>query len=54
MGLDEFSMNPSSILKARYIINNISKKEIEPMLDEILSLPTAEDVEKFIDENIIS
>lgn len=54
MGLDEFSMNPSSILKARYIINNTWKKEIESMLDEILSLPTAEDVEKFIDENIIS
>ncbi|MCF6465328.1 phosphoenolpyruvate--protein phosphotransferase, partial [Clostridium sp. Cult2] len=51
MGLDEFSMSPSSILKARYIINNTSKKEIESMLDEILSLPTAEDVEKYIDEN---
>lgn len=53
MGLDEFSMSSSSILKARYIINNTSKKEIESMLDEILSLPTAEDVEKFIDDNII-
>ncbi|HSH35736.1 phosphoenolpyruvate--protein phosphotransferase [Schnuerera sp.] len=53
MGLDEFSMSSSSMLEARYIINNISKKEIQSMLDEILSLPTAEDVEKFIDENII-
>jgi phosphotransferase system enzyme I (PtsI) len=53
MGLDEFSMSSSSILKARWIINNNSKKEIESMLDEILSLPTAEDVEKFIDTNII-
>ncbi|MBZ2175971.1 phosphoenolpyruvate--protein phosphotransferase [Schnuerera sp. xch1] len=53
MGLDEFSMSPSSVLKARWIIKNTSKKEIEPMLDKILSLPTAEDVEKFIDENII-
>ncbi|GFN36491.1 phosphoenolpyruvate--protein phosphotransferase [Tepidimicrobium xylanilyticum] len=53
MGLDEFSMNPASILKARYIINHTSKKEVESMLDEILSLPTAEDVEKFIDKNII-
>lgn len=52
MGLDEFSMSPSSILRARYIINNISKADIEPLLDEMLSLPTAEDVEKFIDENI--
>ena len=53
MGLDEFSMSSSSMLRARWIINNTSKGEIEPMLDEILSLPTAEDVEKFIDENII-
>ena len=54
MGLDEFSMSSSSILKARWIINNTSKSEVESMLDTILSLPTAEDVEKFIDENIIS
>ena len=53
MGLDEFSMSSSSILKARWIINNTSKAEVEPMLDTILDLPTAEDVEKFIDENII-
>lgn len=54
MGLDEFSMNPSSILKARHLIRNISKVEIEDILDEILNLSTAEDVEKFIDENIMS
>lgn len=54
MGLNEFSMSPSSILKARWIINNISKAEIEPMIDIILSLPTAEDVKKFIDENIFN
>lgn len=53
MGLDEFSMGTSSILKARWVINNTSKKEIQSMLDEILTLPRAEDVEKFIDENII-
>jgi phosphotransferase system enzyme I (PtsI) len=53
MGLDEFSMSPSSMLKARWIINNTSKKEVEGMMDEILSLATAEDVEKFIDENVI-
>ncbi|QQY79349.1 phosphoenolpyruvate--protein phosphotransferase [Keratinibaculum paraultunense] len=54
MGLDEFSMSSSSILKARWIINNTSKEEIESMLDEVLSLPTAKDVEKFIDENILA
>ena len=54
MGLDEFSMSSSSILKARWIINNTSKEKIESMLDEILSLPTAKDVEKFIDKNILA
>ncbi len=52
MGLDEFSVNPTSILKARWIINNTSKKDIEPMLDTILNMSTAEDVENFIDKNI--
>lgn len=53
MGLDEFSMSASSILKARYLIRNTSKKEVEGMLDHILNLPTAKDVERYIDENII-
>lgn len=53
MGLDEFSMNPSSILRARSIIRRTNKKEIESKLDELLSLPSGKDVERFIDENII-
>lgn len=53
MGLDEFSMSASSILESRYNIKQISKDEISGMLDEILSLPTAQDVEKYIDENIL-
>ena len=53
MGLDEFSMCPSFMLKARWIINKTSKTEVAAMLDAILSLATAEEVEKFIDEKII-
>lgn len=53
MGLDEFSMNSSSILKARHLIRNTSKKEIETMLDDLLNLSTAKDVEDFIDKNIL-
>ncbi|NLX62691.1 MAG: phosphoenolpyruvate--protein phosphotransferase [Tissierellia bacterium] len=53
MGLDEFSMNPSSLLKSKWIIKNTCKKEIEPMIETILSLPTAKEVEEFIDENIL-
>lgn len=52
MGLDEFSMNASSILKARHLIKNISKKEVESILDDILNLSTGEEVEKYINESI--
>lgn len=52
MGLDEFSMSPISILKARLIIKNISQEEMKIMVEKAINLPTAEDVEKFIDENI--
>ena len=52
MGLDEFSMSPISILKARWIIQNISQKEMKVMVKKAINLPTAKDVEKFIDEMI--
>lgn len=53
MGLDEFSMNPGSILRARYQIRNSSKKEVEKQLDTLLGLATAQEVEDFIDEKIL-
>ena len=53
MGLDEFSMSPSFVLRARGIINNTSKKDIDVALGKILNLPTSEEIEKYIDENII-
>ncbi|WP_069651047.1 phosphoenolpyruvate--protein phosphotransferase [Caloranaerobacter ferrireducens] len=52
MGLDEFSMSPISILRARWIITNIEQKKMKKLAQHVLNLPTAEEVEKFIDENI--
>ncbi len=52
MGLDEFSMSSVSILKARWIIRNISKKDMEDVVAKIINMPTATDVESFIAENI--
>ena len=52
MGLDEFSMSSSSILKARWIIRNSSKEEMEGMVEEVLNLPTPQDVERYIQEKI--
>jgi phosphotransferase system enzyme I (PtsI) len=53
MGLDEFSMSPSSILRARHIIRNSSKQELEKHLDEILSLSTAEEIKKAVEEKFV-
>lgn len=54
MGLDEFSMSSSSILKARWIIRQISKTEMEGMVDEVLNLSLPQDVEKYIEYKITS
>jgi len=53
MGLDEFSMSPISILRARWIIKNIKQAEMKEMAEKVINLPTAEDVESFIDEKIL-
>ncbi len=52
MGLDEFSMNASQILKARHVIKNTSKEAAEGILNAVLELPTAPEIESCIDENI--
>ena len=52
MGLDEFSMSPSSVLKARCIINNTSKREMEGIVEKLINMPTAQEIEKFIIDNI--
>jgi len=52
MGLDEFSMSPISILKARWIIKNISYKNMKNLAEQAINLPTAKDVEEFIEKNI--
>lgn len=46
LGLDEFSMNSNSILKARKIISNLEKSECEKLVTEILRLSSADEVEK--------
>ncbi|MBN2287225.1 MAG: phosphoenolpyruvate--protein phosphotransferase [Tissierellales bacterium] len=52
MGLDEFSMSATSILRTRHDLSEYSKSELENIVDKILELPTGEDVEKFICENL--
>ncbi|GKT32150.1 phosphoenolpyruvate--protein phosphotransferase, partial [Aduncisulcus paluster] len=45
MGLDEFSMSPANILKARKRAAEIARKDVEVLVDDILSLPTAKEIE---------
>lgn len=48
LGLDEFSMSATSILKARRMVKSLSKKEMEDVAKKALSLATAEEVLDYI------
>jgi phosphotransferase system enzyme I (PtsI) len=53
MGLDEFSMNSPSILRSRYIIRDLNKKDMEQIADKVLNIETAMEVEKYL-SNVFS
>lgn len=44
LGLDEFSMSASSILKARSLIRNLNKAEMEKFASEVVNMSTTEEV----------
>ncbi len=46
LGLDEFSMNSSSVLQAKKTITELTKKECENLVDEVLQLSSDKEVEK--------
>lgn len=48
LGLDEFSMSATQILKARKIINGLSKKEMEEVAAEAVNKQTADEVLEFV------
>lgn len=48
LGLDEFSMSASSILRARAQISDLSKEELTQHLEKILSLATSMEVEQYM------
>ena len=50
LGLDEFSMNSNSILKARKRINELERYDCKELADEIIKMTSAEDVEKKLRE----
>ncbi|GLB60408.1 phosphoenolpyruvate--protein phosphotransferase [Cytobacillus sp. NCCP-133] len=50
LGLDEFSMSATSILKARSQIRNLKQKDMEALAEKALHLNTAEEVERAVKE----
>jgi phosphotransferase system enzyme I (PtsI) len=48
MGLDEFSMNPSSILESRALINDSSVKNLKSLVDDILDAEDADEVKSIL------
>ncbi|WP_332646958.1 phosphoenolpyruvate--protein phosphotransferase [Lysinibacillus sp. 54212] len=53
LGLDEFSMNAATILKARAQISTLSKEKLAAHTDQILRLSTASDVEQYVQEFLL-
>ncbi len=49
MGLDEFSVCPSDILKLRYIMSKISVEDIKEKIDDILMMADGQAIEKYME-----
>lgn len=51
-GLDEFSMSPISILRARRLVTSVSESDMKALASEVLSLSTSEEIEKYMEDFI--
>ncbi|WP_313892145.1 phosphoenolpyruvate--protein phosphotransferase [Psychrobacillus sp.] len=52
LGLDEFSMSASSMLKARAQIAQLSKEQLAKHMDHLLMLPTSAEVKVYVEQNL--
>lgn len=48
MGLDEFSMNASSVLPARKLIRSLKFEDVQKIAHEVLKMSTAEEIENYM------
>ncbi|CAM3761302.1 phosphoenolpyruvate--protein phosphotransferase [Mesobacillus thioparans] len=53
LGLDEFSMSASSILKARTLIRNLNKDDMEKLASEVLNMSTTEEVVEAVNKAVV-
>lgn len=54
LGLDEFSMSPTSILRIRELFGKVSYKDMKKIANEVLNYGTDDEVRTYIDEFIES
>lgn len=54
MGLEEFSMNPSKVLRARKQIQGLSLDYLEKHVETVLNLPDPQAVEQYIQKHLLS
>ncbi|MCM3123513.1 phosphoenolpyruvate--protein phosphotransferase [Mesobacillus sp. AQ2] len=52
LGLDEFSMSASSILKARSLIRNLNKADMEKLASDVLNMSTTEEVVEAVNKAV--
>ncbi len=52
LGLDEFSMSSSSILKTRFLFSKLSKNKMKEMAEKCLTLTTSKEVETFVEKTL--
>jgi phosphotransferase system enzyme I (PtsI) len=50
MGLQEFSMSPGSVLKARKLISELNYQELKPLVSQVLEASDSVEVLKLLDE----
>ena len=50
MGLDEFSVSPSKLLKSRKLINSLDINQLQAMKEKVLDQGTKEDVKSVLKE----
>ncbi len=52
LGLDEFSMSAGAVLPARELIRGLSYQQLKKLAEGTLLLPTAEEIKKYVQENM--
>jgi phosphotransferase system enzyme I (PtsI) len=53
LGLDEFSMSATSILRARHLLKQLSYRELQETARHVLALESGEEIKAYIKQNVL-